>query len=133
MLIAGPQYFIDDIAVISKKNETLASFVQSSDWKDSCFKMNKVDNIGLVFAVCGTGDPFWFVESKIYPLFLFTNSLSVYSDLVTFLHPISFNCIDVVDRHPALFYQAIRFSAAAKATVTDIFVQADIHKKSWER
>ena len=82
MVVASPEYFIDDIAVIGQENEAFARLVKTSNRENSLRIIDVVNNVVFLADVVGGADnTYWFVKSNIDEFLLWrTNGFVVYRD-----------------------------------------------------
>lgn len=84
------------------------------------------NDIGFVFDICCTGDAFRFIQHDVQCFLFLTNRFAIHQHHISFLNPVAFMRIFSVDGHAAFINVFIRFTPAAEAGITYVFIKTCI-------
>ena len=116
MSIARSQNFIDDVAIISHKDQAIGKFIEAADRKNFSRVIDEINYITLYGALRCTGNPFGLIKSQIDALFLTLgfNALTIDFHEVFVLNLLTRLTAPPINQHAPLFNQAIGLTTRTK-------------------
>jgi len=127
VVVAGAQYFINDIAVIGQEDEAIRVFIQPAYRENALRVIDEVDDIGAVLNIGGGGNPNRLIEGYIYrSLFgLGVQGFAVYSYYIAGVYTVAGQYQLIIYRNTRLLYEFICIAAGTKTRGTDEFIETD--------
>jgi hypothetical protein len=127
MVVLLTQDMIDYIAIVGQEDEAAAIFVQSAYREYALRMIDKIDDIGLIFQICGAGDPYRLIEYNIGKFLFGCQAHAIYGHYIAFVDHIRFGGWFIIELYPPLSYEHVCFPSGAVAGAAYVFIYADCH------